>query len=44
VGPALGGFIFDATGSYFGAFGAGAGALLISACSIACLRPISKTS
>ena len=40
VGPAAGGFIFDASGSYFGAFGAGAAALLISACLLACLKPI----
>lgn len=40
IGPALGGFIFDVSGSYFGAFGAGAAALFISACLLACLKPI----
>jgi MFS family permease len=40
IGPAAGGFIFDVSGSYFGAFGAGAAALFISACLLACLKPV----
>jgi len=40
VGPAAGGLIFDVSGSYYSAFGAGAAALLISACLLACLKPI----
>jgi MFS family permease len=39
IGPAVGGYIFDASGSYHIAFGAGAAALLISACFIACIKP-----
>jgi len=39
IGPAVGGYIFDACGSYHIAFGAGAAALLISACFIACIKP-----
>ena len=31
--------IFDVSGSYFSAFGAGAAALLTSACFIACIKP-----
>jgi MFS family permease len=38
AGPALGGFIFDVSSSYFYAFGAGAVALLTSACFIACIK------
>jgi MFS family permease len=32
IGPAIGGYIFDVSGEYFAAFGAGAAALLIAAC------------
>jgi len=39
IGPAVGGYIFDVWGSYSIAFGAGAAALLISACFIACIKP-----
>ena len=39
IGPAVGGYIFDACGSYHIAFGAGAAALFISACLIACIKP-----
>jgi MFS family permease len=39
IGPAVGGYIFDASGSYFNAFAAGAAALLASACFIACIKP-----
>ena len=39
VGPAVAGYIFDSSGSYFYAFGAGAVALLTSACFIACIKP-----
>lgn len=39
IGPAVGGYIFDAWGSYHIAFGAGAAALLTSACFIACIKP-----
>lgn len=35
VGPAIGGYIFDASGSYFLAFGAGAAATLMAALSVA---------
>ena len=40
IGPAAGGFIFDVSGSYSGAFGAGAAALFVSASLLACLKPI----
>jgi len=32
IGPAIGGYIFDVSGRYFGAFGIGAAALLTAAC------------
>ena len=44
TGPAMGGYIFDASGSYFTAFAAGAEAILIAALllalvSISCVSP-----
>ena len=42
VGPAAGGLIFDVSGSYYGAFGTGAAALLVSACLLAFLKPVRK--
>jgi MFS family permease len=38
IGPALGGYIFDASGSYFTAFATGAAAVLISALFVALIR------
>lgn len=42
LGPAIGGYIFDTTGLYFYAFGAGATALLASAFFIAFLKPATQ--
>jgi MFS family permease len=39
AGPAIGGFVFDASGSYFLAFGAGAAASLMAALAI---TPVKK--
>ncbi len=38
IGPAVGGYIFDASGSYFTAFATGAAAVLISALFVALIR------
>jgi len=38
IGPAIGGFIFDVSGEYFAAFGAGAAALFIASCSAASVK------
>ncbi len=38
IGPAIGGYIFDVSGHYFRAFGAGAVAILITACLVAFIR------
>ena len=38
AGPAIGGYIFDVSGDYFTAFGAGAAALFIALCSIALVK------
>ncbi len=43
VGPAIGGYIFDASGDYFKAFGAGAAALFTAACLIALIKRVTNT-
>ena len=40
VGPAVGGYIFDASGAYFGAFGTGGAALLIAACLVSFVKGV----
>jgi MFS transporter, OFA family, oxalate/formate antiporter len=40
VGPAVGGYIFDASGAYFWAFGTGAAALLIAACLVSFVKKV----
>ncbi|MFC1867325.1 MFS transporter [Thermodesulfobacteriota bacterium] len=42
IGPAIGGYIFDVSGRYFTAFGAGAVAILITACLVAFIRSVPK--
>ena len=38
IGPAIGGFIFDMSGDYFKAFGAGSGALFAVVCLLALIK------
>lgn len=40
IGPAIGGYIFDVSGEYFAAFGAGAAALLIASCLVASVKGV----
>jgi predicted MFS family arabinose efflux permease len=40
IGPAVGGYIFDVSGEYFAAFGAGAAAFLIAACFAASVKGV----
>jgi OFA family oxalate/formate antiporter-like MFS transporter len=40
IGPAIGGYIFDVSGRYFGAFGVGAVALFAAACFLAFIKRI----
>jgi MFS family permease len=42
VGPALGGYIFDVSGNYFIAFGAGAVALFAGACCVGFIQPVNN--
>ncbi len=43
IGPAVGGYIFDASGSYFTAFATGAAAVLISALFVALIRKTAES-
>jgi OFA family oxalate/formate antiporter-like MFS transporter len=43
IGPAVGGYVFDVSGEYFAAFGAGAAAFLITACSVASVKGVQVT-
>ncbi len=43
IGPAVGGYIFDVSGSYFTAFATGAAAVLISALFVALIRRTTKS-
>jgi MFS family permease len=40
IGPAIGGYIFDVSGRYYGAFGIGAAAFLTAACLLALIKRI----
>jgi MFS family permease len=42
VGPAVGGYIFDASGAYFWAFGAGAAALLMAGCLVSFVKGVQE--